>query len=54
MSLIIETDDLGQLTLSPDVLGHAKPHSRYEVDIALAQRLWRENKNATERFQRDF
>ncbi len=32
MSLIIETDDQGQLTLSPQILGHPLPHARYEVE----------------------
>jgi DNA-binding transcriptional regulator/RsmH inhibitor MraZ len=34
MTRVIETDEAGRLTLPPELLGEAKPHSRYTVETA--------------------
>ena len=34
MVQVIETDETGQLLLSPPLLGEARPHSRYTVETA--------------------
>ncbi len=32
MVQVIETDEIGRLTLSPELLGEVRPHSRYTVE----------------------
>lgn len=32
MTRVIETDEAGRLTLPPELLGEAKPHSRFTVE----------------------
>lgn len=38
MTQVIEMDEEGQLVLSPELLGEAKPHTKYTVE-APGQRL---------------
>ena len=33
MTQVIETDEAGRLVLPPELLGEAKPHARYTVEV---------------------
>ena len=33
MTQVIETDEKGRLVLSPELLGEARPHTRYTVEV---------------------
>ncbi len=59
MTQVIETDEAGRLVLPPELLGAAKPHTKYTVE-ATGQRLIvepeqtpRQQQQAYEQWKRD-
>ncbi len=60
MTRVIETDEAGRLVLLPELLGEAKPHARYTVEvtgarfIVEAEETLSQRRKAYEHWKRDW